>query len=48
MESTVLPNPELRGWRLVTEVRPLDTFMVDEGFNSQKRPDAFGQQVYFH
>jgi unsaturated rhamnogalacturonyl hydrolase len=25
-----------------------DTVMLDAWFNSQKRPDAFGQQVYFH
>jgi unsaturated rhamnogalacturonyl hydrolase len=25
-----------------------DTVLLDAWFNSQKRPDAFGQQVYFH
>jgi unsaturated rhamnogalacturonyl hydrolase len=25
-----------------------DTVLMDAWFNSQKRPDAFGQQVYFH
>jgi unsaturated rhamnogalacturonyl hydrolase len=43
----LLASTEMENARNLSRGRG-DTVLLDAWFNSQKRPDAFGQQVYFH